>query len=326
MSPPDDLRRRRPLLTLAKIALTVGLLYLALRKIDFGALGRILGSVDWMLLALAATYTVVLHGLKPWRWLWLLRCLLPDTPYRVALRSSLLAAGARLVLPSKLGEFGRVLEVPGLKLLPGVGLTVLDLLMEVTAAFALAVPGALILGGPLAATIVLFLTALSATALLHPHRVLGPLTHLPGLHRLRDRVEGVQHVVSTLGRTTLYKGLALSTVLHAIRFGQLYVLFVALGTVPNAAAVIAFPLIQLADGFALTVGGVGVREWLSVQILPVCGIAPEAAVAAVFLQFALSNLLPALPGWWILYRGRERATAKLKAALAETWPGGRRSD
>ena len=38
----------------------------------------------------------------------------------------LLAAGARLVLPSKLGELARVLEVPGLKLLPGAGLTVLD--------------------------------------------------------------------------------------------------------------------------------------------------------------------------------------------------------
>ncbi len=64
-------------------------------------------------------------------------------------------------------------------------------------------------------------------------------------------------------------------------------IFVALSTVPNASAVVFFPLLGLADGFPLTVGGLGVREWLSVQILPAYGIGPEAAVAAVLLAFAL---------------------------------------
>jgi len=292
--------------TLLKFALTFGLLTLVLAGINVDRLWTLLASADLGLLAFAVAYSVILSGLKPLRWLWLLRSVMPRTPYQVALRSSLIATGARLVLPGKVGEFARVLAVDGLKPLPGVGLTALDLLSEATAAFALAVPAALILGGPVAATATLFLTAVGALVLFHPHRVLSPLSRLPGLGGLRERLEGVGQVVGAVGRRTLWKGLGLSAVLSLMRFAQLYVIFVALGTVPNAAAVVFFPLLGLADGFPLTVSGLGLREWLSVQILPGCGIGPEAAVAAVLLAFVLSTLVPGVVGWWFMVRGPKR--------------------
>lgn len=313
MAPHDDtpapaagapLRHRLRPLTLLKVALTAGVLYLVLRRIDFARLWALVASVDLLLLAFAVTYTAVISGLRPLRWLWLLRGVVPQTSYRVALRSTLFGAAARLVLPGKVGELGRLLAVPGLKPMTGVGLTILDLLIEVTAALALAIPGALILGGPVAATAALFCTAIAALALFHPHRVLGPLTLLPLLGGLRDRLDDVQQASRSIGRASLWKGLGLSAGLNLVRFAQLYVILVALGSVPGAAAVIFFPLIGLADGFPLTVGGVGAREWLALQVLPGCGIAPEAAVAAVFLHFAVASLVPGLAGWWLMYRRR----------------------
>jgi len=288
------------------VALTFGVLTLVLRGLDFARLRSLVASMDLAMFAIAVAYTVVISGLRPLRWLWLLRGVLPRTSYGVALRSSLLGTGARLVLPGKVGEFARVVAVDGLKPLPGVGLTALDLLLEATAAFALAIPGALILGGSLAATAALFLTATGALVLFYPHRVLIPLTRLPGLSSLRDRLDGIGQVIDSIGHRTLWKGLGLGVVTNLMRFAQLYVIFVALGTVPNAAALIFFPLVGLADGFPLTVGGLGVREWVSVQILPACGIAPEAAVAAVILAFALTTLLPGVVGWWLMVRGRHR--------------------
>lgn len=308
---------RHRLWLLVKIALTAGVIILVLRAINLARLWSLLQSVDLWLLAFAVGYTVVLTGVKPLHWLWLLRGVLPQTSYRIALRSTLFGTGARLVVPGKLGELARVLAVEGLKPLPGLGLTALDLLLEATAAFALAVPAALILGGPVAATATVFLTALAALALFFPDRILLPLARLPGLGRLRDRIEGVQRVSESIGRATLWKALGLTAGLHVIRFAQLYVIFAALGTVPNIAAAIFFPLIALADGFPLTLGGLGVREWLSLQVLPRVGIGPEAAVAAVFLQFALSTLLPGLVGWWVIYRTRGRAAKSLREALAE---------
>lgn len=330
VAPPDDTpapavakapRPQRPLLTLVKVVITAGVLFLALRGIDIARLWALCKSMDLLLLAFAVGYTVVITGLKPLRWLWLLRSVLPQTTYRVALRSTLFGTGARLLLPGKVGELGRVLAVDGLKPLPGVGLTALDLLLEATAAFALAVPGALILGGPVAATAALFLTALGALVLFHPHRVLAPLASLPRLGRLRDRLEGVQQMSQTIGRATLWKGLSLSAGLNLIRFAQLYVIFVALGNAPQTAAVVFFPLIGLADGFPLTVGGLGVREWISLQLLPTFGIRPEAAVAAVFLQFALASGLPGLAGLWIIYRGRNQATQTITDALSKLRSG-----
>ncbi len=279
---------------------------MVLRGLDFARMRSLVASMDLAMFAIAVAYTVVISSLRPLRWLWLLRGVLPRTSYGVALRSSLLGTGARLVLPGKVGEFARVVAVDGLKPLPGVGLTALDLLLEATAAFALAIPGALILGGSLAATAALFLTATGALVLFYPHRVLIPLTRLPGLSSLRDRLDGIGQVIDSIGHRTLWKGLGLGVVTNLIRFAQLYVILVALGTVPNAAALIFFPLVGLADGFPLTVGGLGVREWVSVQILPACGIAPEAAVAAVILAFALTTLLPGVVGWWLMVRGRHR--------------------
>lgn len=295
---------RRWLLGLGKLGLTIGALALVLRQLDLPTLSALARGVDPLLFAFAVSYTTILVGLKPLRWLWLLRGVLPGTPYRVALRSWLCGASGRLVLPGKVGEFTRVLMVDGLKPLPGAGLTALDLLLEATAAFALALPGALILGGPVAATTVLFLTAACTLVLLQPQRVLGPVARLPGLGSLGHRLAGVEQVMETLGRRTVIRGLGLSVAIHLVKLAQLTVIFVALGVTPNAAAVIFFPLIGLADGFPLTVGGLGAREWLSVLILPLGGIPPEAAVAAVLLQFVISSGLPGLAGAWLWLRGR----------------------
>ena len=320
--PAGDQRRFFSSSLLLKVCLTGLVLWLVGRSIHASRLVTLVADADLILLLFAVTYTVALNGIKPFRWLWLLRGVLPQTTYATALRSTLFGAGARLVLPSKLGEFGRVLEVPDLKLLTGVGLTALDLLMEASAAFLVAVPGALIFLGPVGATFALFLTLVPLLALFYPHRVLLPLARLPVLKSFRDRLIGAEQIVNTLGRGVILRGLFVSVVLNGIRFSQLYVIFVALGTVPNAAAVLCFPLIQLADGFPLTIGGVGVREWLGMAVLPAYGILPEAAVAAVFLQFAISNLLPGAVGWWIIFRGRHAAGQRLKAALAEVRSSG----
>jgi Lysylphosphatidylglycerol synthase TM region len=279
------------------------------RQVHLGRLRGLVASMDLGLFAMAVSYTLVVSGLKPLRWLWLLRGVLPQTSYGVALRSSLMGTGARLLLPGKIGEFVRVLAVDGLKPLPGAGLTAMDLVMEATAAFALAIPGALILGGSVAATAALFLTTIGGLVLFYPHHVLAPLTRLPGLGGLSERMEGVRQVVESIGRPTLWKGLGLSVVTNLLRFAQLYVIFVALGTVPNGAALVFFPLLGLADGFPLTVGGLGAREWLSAQILPTCSIPSETAVAAVLLAFAVSTLLPGVLGWWLTFRRRKSASA-----------------
>jgi uncharacterized membrane protein YbhN (UPF0104 family) len=298
-----------------KLGLTALVLGLLAARVDLQQLGAVLANGRPGLMLAAVLPTVALNLVKPVRWLWLLKAVLPDCSYGVAFRSALVGAGARLLLPSKVGEFGRVLDVPGLPLLTGAGLVVLDLMMEMVTACLLAVPGLLYCAGPAVAGLAFLLGVACAVALFFPHRFLRLASGLPraGPH-LSSRFEGARDVIRLIGRRTLLRGLAISVVLNLLRFGQLVLLFLSVGTPVAARAVVVLPVVQLADGFPFTVGGVGVREWLGAYILPAYGIAAEAAVAAIFLQYVVSNVLPGIPGWWLLLRARGQTVDKLRRA------------
>jgi uncharacterized membrane protein YbhN (UPF0104 family) len=316
-SPPPPSRGAPPRgfcwVFLAKLGLTALVLALLAARINLQQLGAVLANGQAGLLLAAVTPTVVLNLVKPVRWLWLLRAVLPDCNYGVAFRSALVGAGARLLLPSKVGEFGRVLDVPRLPLLTGAGLVVLDLLMEMIAACLLAVPGLLIYAGPAVAGLAVLLSTTCIVALFFPRRFLWLVSRvLHGGPRLSSRLEAARDVVRLVGRRTLLRGVAISVVLNLLRFGQLVLLLLSVGAPMTARAVVVLPVVQLADGFPFTVGGLGVREWLGAYLLPAYGIRAEAAVAAIFLQYVISNVLPGIPGWWLLLRARGQAAAGVR--------------
>ncbi|MEM9490103.1 MAG: lysylphosphatidylglycerol synthase transmembrane domain-containing protein [Myxococcota bacterium] len=300
----------------AKLAATAGLLYLIARGIDFAQIATLTRTSDAALVAWAVLATVALNAVKPLRWMWLLRCVLERVGYLVALRSHLFAAGARMILPGKLGEFGRILAVPRLSISAGTGLTVMDLLMDMATACLLAAPGMWFFAGPLPGVAVAVVAGLCLLTLLRPHAALAAVTRLPGLRRLAARADVLSRVPRHLDGGVLARGLTVSLILHALRFVQLYILLGAVGASPQLMALLCLPMIQLADGVAITFGGIGGREWLGMHILPRYGVTAEMAVAAIFLQFAISNLLPGLAGAWIIARDRHSAAAKLRGLLS----------
>jgi len=56
------------------------------------------------------------------------------------------------------------------------------------------------------------------------------------------------------------------------------------------------PLVQAGNLVPLTISGLGVREYLAVQVYPSLGISAELAVSCSLIVFSLSNLLPAFMG------------------------------
>ena len=298
------LRRRPSMIFCLKLALTAVVLCLLVGQLSLRHLVSVVCSARGTLLFAAAWPTVALVLIKPLRWRWLLRAVLPGITYGVALRSMLVAAGARLLLPSKAGEFARVLEVPGLPVTTGVGLTALDLLMDVVGGCLVAVPGAYLLWGRPGAAVLTALAAASGALLLRPRAFLGLAGRLPGLGGMSNRLEGARQVFDALGPGVLWGGLALGLGLNGLRFGQLYLLLGALQTWCGLDTIVLFPVVQLADGFPLTVGGIGVREWLALHVLRGPGLTAESVVAAIVLQNVISNLLPGVPGWWLFFAGR----------------------
>ncbi|MDB5521371.1 MAG: hypothetical protein JWR73_2218 [Tardiphaga sp.] len=94
---------RRILLTFLKVALSAGLLYLALRKTDFVALGQRLtwASIGWILLALAVCLVQVVISAARWH-LVSVACDAP-IPTRQAARYNLIGSFFNQTLPSSIG-------------------------------------------------------------------------------------------------------------------------------------------------------------------------------------------------------------------------------
>lgn len=309
-------RLRRLGVASLKAAATVGVLWLILRSVDLERAALTASSADARLIGCAVAMTGVLNLIKPVRWLWLLRGVLPDASYGTALRSHLFAVGARLVLPGKLGELGRVLDIPQLPVARGVGVALLDLVLDICTGCLVAVPGAYLVGGPAAAGAVAAVSLALLGLAFRPTAILTPLSRTPGLRRLRTRVAGAREVMDALGSGPLVAGFAVSVALHAVRFGQLWLLIVALGAQPGAMALWVLPVVPLAEAVAFTVGGIGVREGLAVAVLPAFGVPPEVALAAVFLQYVVTNLVPGVVGGWVVYKRRHVAAGKLRSVIA----------
>ena len=60
------------------------------------------------------------------------------------------------------------------------------------------------------------------------------------------------------------------------------------------------PLVQAGNLLPITISGLGVREYLAVQVYPSLGISAEQAVSCSLIVFSLSNLFPAFAGIIIL--------------------------
>ena len=56
------------------------------------------------------------------------------------------------------------------------------------------------------------------------------------------------------------------------------------------------PLVQAGNLLPITISGLGIREYLAVQVYPGLGISAELAVSCSLIVFSLSNLLPAFAG------------------------------
>lgn len=317
--PAPDAARSRPRWRswLWRGLLTGAMVALILWQVPPGEVLSTLLLLDGRWLAVAVLITVVVNVLKPWRWLWILRAAAPGATYLQALGSLLVAASARLVIPGKAGEYGRVVTLRALSLKSALGLTTVDLLLEMYTGLLCALPAAFVFGGLGAGLVVTAVTGVVVAACHWPDRVLRVAARLLRSARLREQAVAVQQVMGQLSRGTLARAIGLTLLLHGIRFVQLAALIVGLDASPTLHAWLCLPLIQLADAFPITVAGVGPREWVGLHVLPWAAISPAVAVTAVLLQSLISGFVPGTLGLGVLLWGGGRG----RAAAARSRPG-----
>ncbi|MEM6730229.1 MAG: lysylphosphatidylglycerol synthase domain-containing protein, partial [Myxococcota bacterium] len=207
-----------------RLAITAGVIALIFREVDLDELWAVLQQSNLWLVASAISFTLALNLVKPVRWMILVRAAVPETGYRTALKSLLVAAAGRIVLPSKIGEFARIFMIPGLKVSSGIGLTLIDILVEAQVALLWAIPGLFVLGGTTAAVSGVVGVIVIAVLTRAPHRCAHPIARLLRNEKLDRKLLSARDMMRRLGTRGWLKAICVTLVISVFRFSQLFVL------------------------------------------------------------------------------------------------------
>jgi uncharacterized membrane protein YbhN (UPF0104 family) len=281
-------------LLIAAIAWKVGpaALLAAMRQLQPGVLT----------LALVLTIGFILG--RSAKWMLLARAAVPRLTFRESVFSLMGGMGLGMITPGRAGEFTRVAFMREGDRLTLVGLFAVDRVIDLQT---------IVLFGTVALPFLgyfgYFMVALpaclaSVACLYVAHRAKGLLEagarRLP-LQRYTIRMLAALDGLSP-GRITA--ALLASIGATLVGYAQFYVLLRPYADLPVAAVGLTFSVMILSNLVPITIGGLGVREAVSVLILRRYGVSDAVAVNAAFLSYLTNTVLPGVVGSFLLSRAR----------------------
>lgn len=296
--------RPRPINVALKLLISAALIGAIAWKVGPAALAATLRRLDPAILALALVLTVGFLLGRAWKWMILARSTVPALTFREATVSLLGGMGLGMITPGRAGEFSRVAFMPDGDRARLLGVFAVDRgidLLTIALFGCVALP---FLGYPLYFEVSASLCAAGIAALYLAPRAQGTLEavarHLPWQRyslRMLASLEGLDHrrVTGTL---------VASIVATLVGYAQFYVLLRPYADLPVAAVVVTFSVMILSNLVPITIGGLGVREALSVLILRRYGVADAVAVNAAFLSYLTNTVLPGVIGSFLIPRAR----------------------
>ena len=323
---PPARPRRRPLVLLARIALSVAMLYVLVRRMPHFTLDRLLP--DWnrdtaIFLVLAMVFTLAGIVLSTLRWRAVLNALGQEADLKTLLSHNLAGLFVSNVLPTTIG--GDVLRVSRLSKDNGESTTsfasvVLErltgwLVLPVITLIGFAVnPGLRELGSATEVAIVLAAGTLLALGLV----LLGVASRRFGARVAGSdgwrRFAGAVHL--GLERLRRHPVAALNVLLTGFAY-QLVLVFAALMaakavgmpvSVGPTALLAFFPAVLIAQVLPIAIAGLGVREGAFVLFLTPLGVPTEQAIALGLLLYLLNLGVSLLGAPAFAVGGRGRAT------------------
>ncbi len=201
-----------------------------------------------------------------------------------------------LATPGQVGEFSRVLFIPGQSKLKLMGLVAIDK----ASAF-----GATVLLSSLSLALwhsgvfyMLFIGILGLFILIacRPELLTTTAKKLSRSLPFKDKVSLFLEGFGSLSHRRITTLLFFSLFYFMIYSTQFYLLLWAFENVDLRVMVICFPLVMLINSLPITMGGLGVREGAAVLFFSQFGVQESSALAASLLLFTINILIPGLCG------------------------------
>jgi glycosyltransferase 2 family protein len=293
---------RRYIGVVVKLLFSAALIAVIAWKVGPAALLAALGRLEPGVLVLALLLTIGFILGRSWKWMILARSTVPGFSFREAVLSLMGGMGLGMITPGRAGEFSRVAFMPAGDRVRLIGLFAVDRAVDLQTIILFGTLALPFLGYPgyfAAATAV----TLASIACLY----LAPRVH-GTLERIASRLPFQRYTIRMLGALEGLEPRRVSLTLLAsiaatlIGYAQFYVLLRPYARLPVAGVVLTFSIMILSNLVPITIGGLGVREALSVMILRRYGVSDAVAVNAAFLSFLTNTVLPGVIGSFLIPR------------------------
>lgn len=254
----------------------------------------------WFVAALLCTPIVVLISSR--KWYEIIQAEAKGLTYGEAVLAFLGGTFFGLFTPGRLGEFGKIALVRQGRLRILSGIALLDRMLDVEILVIMATVGVYVIFGPLAFGAISGIALLGAWLILSRRLKEVFLKPVLLVSPFKDKVAGFMEGVTLVPAKTLCKCAALRLTACTIDLLQFYWIANSFESVKLFDIAAVYPLIILTNLIPLTIGGIGIREAMSMYTLSYFQVSPETAVSASFLLFVINTFIPGLAGAAVIAR------------------------
>lgn len=294
--------KKNLLINLFKILVTVYLFYFIFRKVPFDAILISFANLRLRYLGIAFILGLIFTLAKILKWHLLLKDLIPDISFRSSIDGYLSGMSLGIITPGRIGEVGRIAEIPKENRIAGIGLVLWDKIFDLSIVIFLSLWGIWYFINPIA-SIILGLLLVILLFVLFNTKYLNILLKFPIIKRYPQLLEGLNH----LKKRTIFIGLLITLFSYIIVLFEALFLVRAFSHTLGKGIFISYPLVMLANLIPITVGGLGVREGTAVLLLGRFGLPEELAFNSAFLIFLINTAFPALCGLFPMNRNLFRS-------------------
>jgi len=291
--------KQKKVLGVIKYPLTIIILAIVLSKIDLSQLSGILRELNPGFLLLLVIISLVKIFLQFTNWSIFLK-LIPGGKLKLSerLTSFFVGISFRMISPGGVGVYGRMLYLSVRKKDSFLSITYEKFIQSWCIIFFASLASGLYFSE----MPVIFKYALPLVSV-----------SLPFLLLVKSPLKTKYYHYFQQYKASLIPALLLQITVNLLTIVQYKVFFLNYTEFSLMSAMKSVPLVQAGNLLPVTISGLGIREYLAVNVYPSLGISKELAVSCALTVFCLSNLLPAVIGLIILlFKPDIQGTKQLK--------------
>lgn len=281
---------------LLKVTLTLLLIFVIIYNISFDKLAVSYQTIKIVPVIIAFLLAPIIAFIGAFKWQKIISHEAIGLKFKESLISFLGGMSLGLLTPARVGEFGRIVFIKQGRLGVLAGIAMVDKVIDLEVTLALGIASAYAFLGFKIAVLLTIAVFTGILFIFYPKMFTAPLEGAINKFGLQKLFANFLNGMSTIPKKTILICLLYRLLASVIDILQFYLLINAFSTITLFSVIAVYPIIILTNILPLTIGGIGVREGVSIILLSKYGIPPESAVNASFLLFCINTLLPGILG------------------------------